>query len=308
MTVVIRFQPGLKPVIEKHQSGTHDQESHGNWAGYPNELISRLGNLDNKARTDLYKKKIKMGIPTYAGNAHIDSPLIKQLLKTGEIKLTKTQIEELRVDQKNIDKLYDNRWKVEKQWYDDHFITKNNNPEDSLGMFPEILKIRDEYVAGVGNNDVMMATNRGLRKNGRVTSRVERFDQMVATGSVKESVILWRSAILPKEMVDSLEKGSSFIDKGFQSTGTTKNTAFSYAEIRYDQQKYEGVPVVFKMKVNKGVGAVDVGYGETVLQRNTRVSVTGIKSGPKINILSESAPFRAKGPAYVVVEVEVDKA
>ena len=31
MTVVIRFQPGLKPIIEKH--AMHDQSSHGNWAG-----------------------------------------------------------------------------------------------------------------------------------------------------------------------------------------------------------------------------------------------------------------------------------
>jgi hypothetical protein len=30
MTVRIRFQPGLKPIIEKHEQ--HDQQSHGNWA------------------------------------------------------------------------------------------------------------------------------------------------------------------------------------------------------------------------------------------------------------------------------------
>jgi hypothetical protein len=32
MTIVrVRFQPGLKPIIEKH--AMHDQQSHGNWAG-----------------------------------------------------------------------------------------------------------------------------------------------------------------------------------------------------------------------------------------------------------------------------------
>ena len=31
MTIVrVRFQPGLKPIIEKH--GEHDQSSHGSWA------------------------------------------------------------------------------------------------------------------------------------------------------------------------------------------------------------------------------------------------------------------------------------
>jgi len=36
---VVRFQPGLKPII-KHQSGNHDQEAHGNWASggaYPTQ-------------------------------------------------------------------------------------------------------------------------------------------------------------------------------------------------------------------------------------------------------------------------------
>jgi hypothetical protein len=31
MSVRVRFQPGLKPIIEKH--AMHDQQSHGNWAG-----------------------------------------------------------------------------------------------------------------------------------------------------------------------------------------------------------------------------------------------------------------------------------
>ena len=37
MTVVIRFQPGLRPMIQKHE--THDQSTHGSWAG---------GSLDTK--------------------------------------------------------------------------------------------------------------------------------------------------------------------------------------------------------------------------------------------------------------------
>ena len=37
MTIVrVRFQPGLKPIIEKHEQ--HDQQSHGNWAGTKGEL------------------------------------------------------------------------------------------------------------------------------------------------------------------------------------------------------------------------------------------------------------------------------
>jgi len=36
MSVKIRFQPGLKPIIQKHE--THDQSTHGSWAGTKNEL------------------------------------------------------------------------------------------------------------------------------------------------------------------------------------------------------------------------------------------------------------------------------
>lgn len=41
MTVRIRFQPGLKPIIEKHQQ--HDQQSHGNWAGKSLDTKTGLG-------------------------------------------------------------------------------------------------------------------------------------------------------------------------------------------------------------------------------------------------------------------------
>ena len=59
MTVVIRFQPGLKPVIEKH--AMHDQQSHGNWAGNKtdggsNLEITEVAKLINKL--DPLQKKV----------------------------------------------------------------------------------------------------------------------------------------------------------------------------------------------------------------------------------------------------------
>jgi len=47
MSVRVRFQPGLKPIIEKHQQ--HDQSSHGNWAGG--------GNLDTKTGLQVQAKQ-----------------------------------------------------------------------------------------------------------------------------------------------------------------------------------------------------------------------------------------------------------
>lgn len=46
MTLVIKFQPGLRPVI-KHLAGQHDQKTHGRWAnsGLPHELEDIKGSL-----------------------------------------------------------------------------------------------------------------------------------------------------------------------------------------------------------------------------------------------------------------------
>ena len=51
MTVRIRFQPGLKPIIEKHQQ--HDQQSHGNWAS-STEIESLDYIPDSESQPDLY--------------------------------------------------------------------------------------------------------------------------------------------------------------------------------------------------------------------------------------------------------------
>jgi hypothetical protein len=275
-------------------------------------LFSKFRKETDIARIALDKKKLQMGVSKEFVMVNVDTEMFQQLVDNGDIKLNKKQVNELKQDLNNIKKLDEKANVIEKEWYDDHFITSNNDPNDSLGMSPEIAKIRDEYVAGIGNVEVMAATNRGLRRTGRVTSRVQRFDALIATGSVKEPVVLWRSAILSKEAIDSFQKGYSFVDKGFQSTGVVKGTAELYAEIRYGSSvfgdsQYQGVPVIFKMKVNKGVGAVDVGYGETVLQRNTKMNITNVSSGPKIQI-SENISFTGKAPAYVYVDVEVDKA
>ena len=46
MTLVIKFQPGLRPII-KHLAGQHDQKTHGLWAnsGLPHELEDIKGSL-----------------------------------------------------------------------------------------------------------------------------------------------------------------------------------------------------------------------------------------------------------------------
>jgi putative metallohydrolase (TIGR04338 family) len=55
MTVRIRFQPGLKPIIEKH--AMHDQSSHGSWARGGNKLNTEEI-MANHIKTDGQVKKI----------------------------------------------------------------------------------------------------------------------------------------------------------------------------------------------------------------------------------------------------------
>jgi len=55
MTVKIRFQPGLKPIIEKH--AMHDQSSHGSWARGGNKLGTEEI-MANHKRTDGQQRKV----------------------------------------------------------------------------------------------------------------------------------------------------------------------------------------------------------------------------------------------------------
>jgi hypothetical protein len=314
MTVVrVRFQPGLRPKIEKHQSGNHDQESHGNWAGYPGELQDKIWEEYQSESRKLVDKKIKAGIPKDIAHWNIqeerNNPYFQEKMAEAGTKLTKKQIDEFSTEEQRIETLLDKRSKISRQWYEDHFINSNKNSDKFAGMDEEISDIRNEYVVKqLNGEDVSVITNRALRA-GKGSSRATRFDKLVATGSVKEPVVLWRSAILPQEIVNTLQKGSSFIDKGFQSTGVREKEAVFYADQRFRDTNFKGIPVIFKMKVNKGVGAVDVGYGETVVQRKTKMSITGVKNGPKIETnFDENTKRWSYGPNFVYVEVEVNKA
>jgi len=298
--------------MEKHQSGNHDQESHGNWSNYPGELKDKIWEEYQSESKKLFDKKIKAGIPKEIiswNMGELDSSYFQEKMAEAGTKLTKKQIDEFSAEEQRIENLLDKRNKISSQWYDDHFINTNKNLGEFVGMVGEIRDIRDEYVVKQTNGvDVSVITNRALRA-GKSSSRATRFDKLVATGSVKEPVVLWRSAILPQEIVNTLQKGSSFIDKGFQSTGVREKEAVFYADQRFRDTNFEGIPVIFKMKVNKGVGAVDVGYGETVLQRKTKMSITGVKRGPKIETnYDEDTKRWSYGPNFVYVDVEVDKA
>jgi hypothetical protein len=140
--------------------------------------------------------------------------------------------------------------------------------------------IRDEYVVP---DELTLKTNAGLRRTGRVTTKVERFDSMVEQGTVVSPMRVHRAAILTPEQVGKLEAGTSFVDRGFQSTAFDRAGAEGYMDIRAANIK--GEKVLFDYDLQPGVHAVNVGYGEIVVQRSAKVSITSVSKKGDITIV-----------------------
>jgi hypothetical protein len=244
--------------VQKH--GEHDQSSHGSWAegrsSYPEAELDAL----DKEREQVYAQMRALG---------------------------KKNNYESYTEQNNdpeYKKLSDKRDKISEEWralrqkfYDDNFDQK---PEDE-----EFNRLRDKYVVA---DTPTLKMNRQLREGGGLTQRVKDADKLVQYGVLTNDIGVYRGAILPKAMVDGLKVGTSFVDKGFQSTDESKSSATSYADLRRGSG-IEGESVLFRMTVQKGLNAVDVGYGEIVVQRNTVMTVTN----------------KSQSEGFTVIDVEV---
>lgn len=183
----------------------------------------------------------------------------------------KKKYEELR---KKEDALYAERAAVQQEYFDAGLEMKSGNSAfgEDLGFEDDRFhEIRDEYVVP---DELTLKTNAGLRRTGRVTTKVQRFDEMVEQGTVVSPMRVHRAAVLSPEQVSKLEVGTSFIDRGFQSTATTEDGAQMYLDIRAG--KIEGSKVLFQYDLQPGIHAVNVSYGEVVVQRSAKVSVTGL--------------------------------
>lgn len=243
--------------VLKHQE--HDQSSHGNWAGRSAYPEAELDALDKEREQ------------VYAQMRALDKK------KNYESYQDKNNDPEYK-------KLADKRDKISAEWqalrqkfYDDNFDKK---PEDE-----EFNRLRDKYVVA---DTPTLKMNRQLREGGGLTQRVKDADKLVQYAVLKNDIGVYRGAILPKEMVDSLKVGTSFVDKGFQSTDESQITARGYADSRREGGA-SGENVLFRMTVKAGLNAVDVGFGEIVVQRNTQMTVTN----------------KSKSDGFTVIDVEV---
>lgn len=186
------------------------------------------------------------------------------------------------LDQKEAD-LYEARKEVDREFFDEAIEMKSGNTaaDSDFGFDDEkFQETRDEYVVP---DELTLKTNAGLRRTGRVTTKVERFDEMVEQGTIAAPTRVHRAAILKPEQVTQLEVGSSYVDRGFQSVSIDRSGAESYMDTR--ASNITGEKVLFEYDLQPGTNAVNVGYGEIVVQRSATVSITGITKQGDVTVV-----------------------
>lgn len=272
--------------VQKHAPGQHNQQSHAggrggsslnvlSYDGTPRKKISSEMDAIIAEQRELEKKY---------GNR---SPrAFEYITDAGYSKEDKKKWEDL-----------DRQWnekrqeliEVDREFYDSAIKMKSGRSADDsdYGFSNEKFgAIRDEYVVP---DEKTLRTNAALRRNGRVTTKVQRFDSMVAEGTVIQPTRVHRAAILSSEQVKTLQPGMSFVDRGFQSVGVEASDAIFYGDTR--ARSIAGEKVLFDYTLMPGLNAVNVGYGEIVVQRSAKVSIVGL----------------GKEGDYTVVRAEVSK-
>lgn len=176
-------------------------------------------------------------------------------------------------------------------WANGNGVQDEKSLEQHIESQPKTKKfwtLRDKYV---NDDERTLSMNRNLRGNKpKLTEKILDTDNLCKTGIVKKDIEVYRGAVLPKEMIENLEEGKTFIDKGFQSTDISESSAKFYADMRQETGA-KGEPTLFRMTLKKGLNAVGLGSGEVLVQRDARLKVTG----------------KSKSGKYTIVDVEVTK-
>lgn len=262
--------------VKKHQS--HDQKTHAGGRGggavvsYDSEKEQKLQAESMrlwKERRELEKKVTDREYGSLTRDEYEAlSPADKK--KWDALKKQEDALDQERADIRN-------------DFLDDAITMKSgNHPNDSEYGFddPKMVDIRDEYVVP---DELTLKTNAGLRRTGRVTTKVQRFDSMVEQGEVQNPTRVYRAAILSSEQTGKITEGSSFIDRGFQSVAIDRDGAEDYMAVR--AANIAGEKVLFEYTLQPGLNAVNVGYGEIVVQRSAMVAITGVTKKDGITIV-----------------------
>jgi hypothetical protein len=132
---------------------------------------------------------------------------------------------------------------------------------------------RDTYVV---YDKATLSMNKSLRQGKPPTERVFKIDEMVAEGKAVSDTVVYRSAVLPEKLHVAFEEGFEYVDRGFQSTAVNRTGSAGaefYAQARIDAGA-KGDVVIMTIKIPANATARDVGVGEIVLPRDTKMRVT----------------------------------
>jgi hypothetical protein len=148
------------------------------------------------------------------------------------------------------------------------------------GLYGRALQIRDKYV---GDDAATLRMNKILRDGGDVPSRAKEMDSLVNKSALKQDFVFFRGVWLDQGVVDEMNAGDSFHDRAFQSMDFDEAGAQMYLSARDERgdipERAGKARVVLRLVVPKGTNAINVGQGEVVLRRNTKMTVIRKSTG-----------------------------
>lgn len=262
--------------VEVKKHGTHDQQSHaGGRRGAGGSVVSYDKNKDETLlafmdATSAEQKAIEAKYGKLSPRAVASGYSAEDEKKWYELERQWNAANEKRAEN-------------DQAFFDEAIQMKSGNSaaDSDYGFEDDRFEaIRDEYVVP---DELTLKTNASLRKTGRVTTKVQRFDSMVEQGEVANSTRVYRAAILSPEQTGKLTEGSSFVDRGFQSVAYDREGAEMYMDIRAGN--IAGEKVMFEYTLQPGLNAVNVGYGEIVVQRSAMVAITGVTKKGDVTIV-----------------------
>lgn len=134
------------------------------------------------------------------------------------------------------------------------------------------LKVRDWYVGDETGQTLVM--NAKLRA-GESHPKAAQTARLVESRTLKKPIMVYRGIAMTPQQVAGLKVGDSKLDRAFQSTSVSRDTANFYLGVRM-KQGLGSVPVMFRQVISAGSHAISMDSDEIVVNRNSRVTVTGI--------------------------------
>lgn len=168
------------------------------------------------------------------------------------------------------------RQRQEAAWLDRHLtLASGGKASDDTweGLGPNGPAVRNRYVMDDAGT---LKMNAGLRAGRGATARVKAMDEVLAQSRVTQPIAVWRSEVLPLDVVKSYTVGMERTNLGFSSTDLDRMTAEFYGKERLKDQG-SGVVVLFEHVVEPGSHAVNMGYNEIVLNRGSVSRVLDVK-------------------------------